>query len=55
MNPIEMKAGDLKSFDELEKDKKIDKLIERVDALEKLIRHIFGGHVLINGRFVQIP
>ncbi len=30
-------------------------LTEKVESLERLIKHIFDGHVLINGQFVRPP
>jgi hypothetical protein len=33
---------------------RIDYLIEKTESLEKLIKHVFDGHVLIDGQFVRI-
>ncbi len=38
----------------VKKDEKINELIERVDAMERLIKVTFNGHVLIDGRFMKI-
>jgi len=34
--------------------KEINDLTERIESLERFIKNIFDGHVLIDGRFVNI-
>ena len=41
-------------YDQETEMQRMEKVLKRVDAIEMLIKKIFGGSVLINGQFVDI-
>ena len=54
-NPdLEYRFWEQDEKESLEVQKNIKEINEKLDSLERLIKHTFGGHILIDGEFKQV-